>query len=251
MKGRTVPLSVPRRLIVEHCQLALGVPRGALAGELALGALVAARAAHPARPPWTAIFAKAHALAAATLPELRRVYVKLPWPQLYELPASTAAIVIEREFGGEPALFYIRIKRPELLELAAIGAQIRQAQQAAVRDVPDWQAALRVAELPLPLRRAAFFLGRNLGRQVPTRFGTFGISAVGHADIAFTIAVTHWTSFLTYGRLGADGRLPVHFTFDHRVLDGAAAAHAFDLLRAALAGPVLAELQAGAPVAVA
>jgi len=164
------------------------------------------------------------------------------------LPASTAAIVIEREFGGEAALFYIRIKRPELLALAAIGAQIRAAQQAAVRDVSDWQTALLVAALPLPLRRAAFFLGRNLGRQVPTRFGTFGISAVGQTDVAFTIAVTHWTSFLTYGRIGADGQLPVHFTFDHRVLDGAAAAHAFDLLRAALAGPVLAELREGAAV---
>jgi hypothetical protein len=104
MRGRNVPLSPARRLVAGYCALAQDVPRGVLSGELALGVVVAARAAAWPRPPWPALFAKAHALAAAEMPELRQVFVKLPWPHLYELPASVAAIVVEREAAGEKAL---------------------------------------------------------------------------------------------------------------------------------------------------
>ena len=51
-----------------------------------------------ARIPWPVVFAKAYALVAAGSPPLRRVYVKLPWPRLYELPQSVASIIIERDW---------------------------------------------------------------------------------------------------------------------------------------------------------
>ena len=38
------------------------------------------------------VFAKAYALVAVGSPPLRRVYVKLPWPHLYELPQSVVSI---------------------------------------------------------------------------------------------------------------------------------------------------------------
>ena len=91
MKGRSIALSVPRRLITEHCRLATSTPRGALRGMLDLAPLVAARAAAPRRPPWTAIFAKAQGLVALERAELRRIFVKLPWPHLYEVPSSVGA----------------------------------------------------------------------------------------------------------------------------------------------------------------
>ena len=48
--------------------------------------------------PWPVVFAKAYALVAAGSPPLRRVYVKLPWPHLYELPRSVASIIVERDW---------------------------------------------------------------------------------------------------------------------------------------------------------
>ena len=244
MRGRNVPLSPARRLVAGYCALAQDVPRGVLSGELALGVVVAARAAAWPRPPWPALFAKAHALAAAEMPELRQVFVKLPWPHLYELPASVAAIVVEREAAGEKALFLARVKRPEGMALPAIAEAIRHAKEAPEGEVPDWQVAMRVARLPWALRRGLLWLGRNWGRQVPNHFGSFGISVIGNQGIAFAHAVSLWTSFLTYGPIDADGRAEIYLCFDHRVFDGAAAARAFRLVESKLLGPVLEELLA-------
>jgi hypothetical protein len=245
MRGRAIPLSAARRLVVEHCRLSQGVPKTTLAGRLDVGALVAARAAAAAgRPPWTAVFAKAMALAAVAVPELRRSYVKLPWPHLYEVPASVAAVVVERDLGGEPALFYARVRAPEATPLAAVAARIREAKEAPVGAVKDFRTALAVARLPQPLRRWAFWLGRNLGRQMPNHLGTFGVSALGDRGVSFIAPVSHWSGFLAYGPIGADGGVELFFTFDHRVLDGAAAARAFHALGAALRGPVLEDLRA-------
>jgi hypothetical protein len=55
---------------------------------MSLAPLVAARAACRERPRWTAIFTKAYSLLAQEFPELRRAYVKIPWPHLYEYPVS-------------------------------------------------------------------------------------------------------------------------------------------------------------------
>jgi len=245
VKGRAIPLSAARRLVVEHCRLAQGVPKGALRGELALGPLVAARRdAGPARPPWTAIFAKAMGLAALEVAPLRRIYVKLPWPHLYEVPGSVAAIVVERALQGEPGLFYGRVKAPEATPLAGIAARLREAKEAPVETVKDFRMALLVARLPQPLRRAGFWAGRNWGRQVPNHFGTFGITAVAAGGTVFSRVVTHWTSCLSYGPIAADGRAEAYLTFDHRVMDGAAAVQGFQALEAALSGPVAEELRA-------
>jgi hypothetical protein len=80
MKGRRVPLSLPRRRAMEFSCAACRSPRATLSGRAQVGPLVVDRARAPARPPWSAILARAYALAAADLPLLRRVYVQLPWP---------------------------------------------------------------------------------------------------------------------------------------------------------------------------
>ena len=222
----------------------MDVPTCSLVGTLDLAPLVAARAQAAQRPAWTAIFAKAQALAAQEVPELRRIFVKLPWPHLYELPFSVASVVVEREIDGEPALLYALIKAPETLPLPAISERIRQAKTAPLTDFKTLRLALAVARLPLPLRRLLVWMSRNIGRQAANQLGTFGISTVVMDGIAFPNPRTHWTGFLIYGPIGADGQMEVNFTFDHRVLDGSHSVAAFRALQAALSGPILAELQA-------
>jgi len=247
MKGRAIPLSLPRRLVVEYCHAARRSPRATLAGRLHLGELAEARAQARPRPPWSAIFARAFALAAAEMPPLRRVFVQLPWPQLYELPASVACVVIEREWQGEAALFFGRVKDPAALPLAEVAARIRHAKTAPVESIRDYRRALRIAALPWPLRRGLFWLGLNLGRQVPNWYGSFGISVLGNQGVAITSAIAPWTSFLNYGPIGPDGVAEVHLSFDHRVMDGATGAAAIHRLDAMLQGPLLAELRALSP----
>ena len=244
MKGRKVGLSLTRRLIVEHLRLSLDVPTCSLVGVLDLAPLVAARSQAATRPAWTAIFAKAQALAAQKVPELRRIFVKLPWPHFYELPASVASIVVEREIDGEPALLYALIKSPETLPLLAVSERIREAKSAPVDSFKTLRLALMVARLPQPLRRLLVWMTRNIGRLASNQLGSFGISTVVLDGIAFPNPRTHWTSFLIYGPIRADGRMELNHTFDHRVLDGSHAVAAFRALQEALSGPILAELQA-------
>ena len=74
-----------------------------------LGAVIAARNAVPYRPAWVGIFAKACALTAREYPELRRTYVKWPWPHLYEYGDSIATITINREHNGEACVLPLLI----------------------------------------------------------------------------------------------------------------------------------------------
>ena len=251
MQGRWIRLSLPRRLVTEYSYAARRSPRATLSGRLQLGALVAARAQALPRPPWAAILARAYALVAAERRELRRVYVQLPWPHLYEVPASVACVVMERDWQGEKALFFCRIKDPAALPLAEVAARLRHAKTAPVESINEFRRTLRIAKLPWPLRRLAFWLGLNLGRQVPNWYGTFGISLLGDQGVAISSAVAPWASFLNLGPIGADGVAELHLSFDHRVMDGAAGATALQALTQALQGPLLAELRALAPRAVA
>ena len=243
MKGRWIPISPPRRLITDFSYLAQGSPRGTVHGRIDVAAVAAARAAAAPRPSWPALFAKAHALAARELPALRRVYVKLPWPHFHQMPTSVACIIVERDWRGEAALFFGRIKDPASIPLPVLQARIAEAKTAPIESVKDYRLALRLARLPWPLRRAVLWLGLNLGRQVPNHFGSFGLSVLGSQRVAITSVVAPWTSFLNYGPIGADGMVDIHLGFDHRVLDGALAAQAVQALERMLQGPVLEELR--------
>ena len=244
MKGCRVPISVPRGLITDFTYLSQGYPRTTLLGRIRVAELAAARAATPPpRPPWPILFAKAFALAARDLPPLRRVYVKLPWPHFYQLPTSVGCIVVEREYRGEAALFFCRLKDPAALPLAALASRLAEAKTAPLGSLKDHRIALGVGRLPWPLRRAVMWLALNLGRQVPNHFGTFGVSALGGQGAAIVHAVAPWASLLNYGPIGPDGAVEVYLGFDHRVMDGALAARAIRLLDQALQGPVLAELR--------
>ena len=244
MKGRFVSLSLSRRLVVELGQLSLSQPRAVLHARIAIPAVAAGRMAARPRIPWPALFAKAHALAARNMPELRRFYVKLPWPHLHEVPRSTACLVVEREHAGEAAPFLARIKDPDALSLPEIAARIAYLKTAPLEQVKDYRAALATARLPLPLRRLGFWLAANLGRQVPNYFGSFAISVLGSQGVAITQSIAIAPSFLNYGPVDEAGGVDVWLTIDHRVMDGAAGARAIRALEAMLNGPVLEELRA-------
>src|SRR5262245_34027222 len=109
MRGRSIRLSPMRRLIGDLLRAAAAVPTVPVQRRMQLANVVAARAVVTERPSWTAIFTKAYAKVTAAMPELRRAYVKFPWPQLYEYPANVASIAFEREYRGENVIFFGRI----------------------------------------------------------------------------------------------------------------------------------------------
>jgi hypothetical protein len=244
MRGRAVPLSLPRRLVGDLMRFSMGVPRVTVQRRMNLTPLVDARKALRERPSWTAIFVKGYALLAQETPELRRAYVKLPWPQLYEYPESVAAITYEREHRGEKAVLLSRIKSPAGRSITELSRLIREAQSKPVLEVADFRRALRTARAPAPFRRLAMWLGLNLGRQRANYFGTFHLSVYSGLGAESFNPLSPLTTLLNYGPIDEQGCVNVRILYDHRVMDGATVARALERFDTLLNGPVADEVRA-------
>src|SRR5262249_27272465 len=185
-----------------------------------LSELIAARATWRARPAWAAIFAKAYGQTAQEFPELRQIYLKWPWPHLYQYPTSVAGITVERILEGEPWVMMRLIKDPHLLPIADIDAIIRHSVEAPVHEIKDFRRIMAIARLPGIVRRPLVWLGYNVGRWRPNHFGTFAVTAVSFMGTDALHLPTWNTSLFTYGVFGPDGRVPLRTVIDHRIFDG-------------------------------
>jgi hypothetical protein len=224
MRGKAIQLSVQRRMIIDLLYFATGIPTVPVQKRMSLGPLLAARAASHKRPRWTAIFTKAYAVVAEEYPELRRAYVKLPWPQLYEYPTSIAKILIERDYQGESAVCPVSIKDAAHQSLRDIVSWIEYASTAPVEDIKDFRRWTQFARLPRFLRRALWWVCLNWGRQRGNYFGTFGISVYSALKAESLHPLAPATTVLNYGVMTDDGVLHVRIIYDHRVLNGATVA---------------------------
>jgi hypothetical protein len=245
MRGRPIPLAPLRRLVIDLVHF--GVPSIPVERRMDLGPLVALRAACPERPAWTAIFAKAFAIVARDMPALRRAYVKLPMPRLYEYPDSVVSIAIERQYKGEAGLMFYRIPRPDKLPLRELSRMIRSAASLPVEKVSAFRRAIRVSRLPLPLRRWIWWLGLNIGRLRGNYFGTFGVSVYANLGVESLHPISPLTTVINYGTIGSDRPVAVRAIYDHRVMDGTTIAHALRRLEETLTTVIADELRALAP----
>jgi len=176
MRSRWVPLSPPRRFMRDMLRFAAAVPSIPVQRRMDLGSVTAARAMVPDRPGWPVVFLKGYALVCRDVPALRRAYVRLPWPHLVEYPASVGTVAVEREYEGEPVVFFGRIKDPASLPLHELQAQVQRFAERPLDEFRAFRELLRVAALPALLRRAGMWLGLNLSRLRSHHFGTFGLS---------------------------------------------------------------------------
>ena len=244
MRGRMIRLSIPRRIVIDLLYFASGIPTVPVQKRMSLGALVAARAACRERPRWTSIFTKAYALMAREFPEFRRAYVKIPWPHLYEYPASNATVIIERDYKGEPGLFSISVKEPAEQSLREIGRQLDHASTAPVEEIKDFRRTIQFARLPRPLRRVLWWICLNIGRQRGNYFGTFGVSVYSALNAESLHPLSPLTTLLNYGVINSDGVLDARIIYDHRVMNGATVARALARLEEILNSVMLEEVRA-------
>ena len=244
MRGRAIALSAPRRFLTDLLYLASHIPTVPVQRRMQLAGVAAARRAAVGRPGWPALFLKAYGRVAAEVPELRRAYVCLPWPHLYEYPTSVASVAVEREYGGEKAVFFGRIYSPAEVPLAETDARLRALVETPVEEVKAFRKLLRVARLPRPLRRFLLWVGLHLPRSRPDLFGTFGLSVYSSLGSESLHPISPLTTTLTYGVIRADGQVDVRVVYDHRVMDGATVARALARLEAELTGAVCDELRA-------
>lgn len=244
MRGRMVRLSIPRRMVGDLLYFARQIPTVPVQKRMALGPLAAARAACAERPRWTALFTKGYALMAREFPEFRRAYVKLPWPHLYEYPASNATIIIERDYYGEPGLFSISIKEPARQTLQEIGRQLEHASTAPIESIKDFRRTIQFTYVPTPLRRALWWICLNFGRQRGNYFGTFAVSVYSALQAESLHPLSPITTLLNYGVMDGDGGVDVRIIYDHRVMDGATVARALGRLEQILNSTIKDEVTA-------
>jgi hypothetical protein len=242
MIGRRIAISIPRRLVVETMRLSNEVADIAMVRRMKLGAVVAARAANPTRPPWTAIFVKAMALVADDIPALRQTFVRFPTAHFYQYASSVAAMTIEREFDGEPAVFLGFARNPGAMTLSEIAALVRFYSQTPVTEVRDFSRAIKAARRPALIRRLILWFGYQLPRLRANYYGTFLVSAVSGLDADATRLRTITTSLLHYGQISAEGPTDVHLVFDHRLIDGLGGARILERLEQVLNGAIIDEL---------
>jgi hypothetical protein len=228
MRGRALKLSAPRRLVGDLMRFSIAIPRVTVQRRMNLSPLVRARMERQPRLSWTAIFLKGYALLAREVPELRRAYVKLPRPQLYEYPVSVASIAYEREYEGERVVLLNRIKCPERFSVAELEASIHETRSLPILEIKDFRRALRVARAPAPIRWLLMWLGLNIARQRANFFGTFQLSVYSGLGAESFNPLTPLTTLLNYGPIDEAGWVNVRILYDHRVMDGANVARALE-----------------------
>src|SRR6516225_7971504 len=162
MRGKTIALLPSRRIQIDFLYFANKIPIVPVQRRMALGALVEARKANPHRPPWTALFLKAYAVLAQETPELRRVYIGMPRPHLYEYPSSVGMVAFERKTPGGAEVFAGRIKDPARRSLAELAEILRRFNETPLWDIKEFRRVLILGRLPLLLRRFLMWIGLNI-----------------------------------------------------------------------------------------
>lgn len=244
MRGTLRKISTPRRLVADLMHASVRVPFVSLTRPVNLRPLVEARAQAASPPGWAAIFVKAFALVAREQPILRTLYVKMPWPGLYELPRSIAMIAIARQVDGEDCVLPQRVTAPDEIPLAEVDRLIRQAKDAPVAEVPAFRKMLAVTRLPLPLRRLLWAIGLAFGRHRAKFYGSFGVTSVAAYGPGELHALSPGPFVLSYGVVRPDQTLDVVLRWDHRVTDAAPMAKALTRLEQVLNAEIAAEIRA-------
>jgi hypothetical protein len=220
--GRNLPLSPPRKLVVDLMHFCGKVPGATVERPLRLAALLAARQACVPRPSWCAIFLKAMSIVGARHSQFRRAYMPFPWPHLYEHPDNVANFTIERRYHDEDVVFLVQVRRPERRSLTELDGIIRTCKDEPVEAVKFFRRALRLGKVPWPFRRLAWWASLNLiGKLRAHNFGTFSLSSTASEGAGILAMRPLVNATLHYGLFDERGYLPVRLTFDHRVLDGA------------------------------
>lgn len=251
LKGFSLPITGPRRFIIDLIHFARQVPSTPVARTVNVSALVGPRSDHPSRPSWQVLFMKAYALVGANHPPLRRALLQFPWSRLYEHPWMNCALAIERSYQGEPGVFVGMFRAPEQQTIAQLQEAISWYKHQPLESVGVYRLALRVSRAPRPIRRLLWWSTLNVsGFKRAKRFGTFGLTSYGSLGAESLHPISPLTTTLTFGPISPTGDVVVKLIYDHRVLDGAYIARRLRDIETTLNGPILAELLAdrSAPV---
>jgi hypothetical protein len=241
--SKPVPMSPARRAISDLLHAARSVPTVPFEKNMHLAELSAARLAAQPQPSWCAIFTKAYGKVVAAQPVLRRACLSFPTQRLVEYSPATADVVVESQLEGEAVLVYLSLQDPGSLPLLEIDrcAAALKAEPLASRRL---RGMLTLARFPRLLRRLVWWIALHASARARGKlFGTFAVSSVANWGVESLRPLSPVTTLLHYGTVGADGRVAVRLTFDHRVMDGGIPSAALNEMERILNTDILAEVK--------
>jgi hypothetical protein len=245
-KGSTLPITGPRRFIIDLVHFARRVPSTPVSRCINVSALLAPRDDHPSRPSWALLFMKAYALVGANHPPLRRALLEFPWPRIYEHPWMNCALAIERSYLGEHGVFVGLFRAPENQTIGQLQEALWLYKHQPLEKVGVYRLALRVSRAPTVVRRLLWWSTLNIsGFKRAKRFGTFGLTSYGALGAESLHPISPLTTTLTFGPISAAGDVNVRLIYDHRVLDGAYVARRLHDIENTLHTEILNELLLG------
>jgi hypothetical protein len=243
--GTQLPLSAPRRFIVDLVRYAREVPSVPVARWFDLSEVIEPRRRHGAKPSWAVLFMKAFGLVAAEYPPLRRTFLTFPRMRLYEHPYSIGSLAVERAYQGEPGIFVGLFRAPELQSLSQLQGALDWYKTQPLETIGFYRQAIRISNFPEPLRRVLWWSTLHVsGSKKAKRLGTFGLTSYGALGAESLHPISPLTTTMTFGPIDDDGRVNVKLVYDHRVLDGAEVARRLHDIEDALRGPIRSELLA-------
>lgn len=241
-RGRTLPLSVQRRIVCDLLHFAKKIPTVPVQKTIDVSQLMKLRGLAKLRIGWCTLFTKAYALASESMPELRRAYIEYPWPRLYEHPFSAVSVAIERKYQGEDGVFFAHVSQPEKMSLVELEAAIQRYKDEPVDQV--FAFLLGAYRFPRFLRRMMMWYLLNLrGDRKAVYLGTFGVTVYSSLGAESLHPLSPVTTTMNYGVIGKDGQVPVRVVYDHRVMDGATIARALNRLEVVLNTVIARELE--------
>ena len=232
----TRPLPAQRRHTLHFLRHARSLAPVFLDTEADLGALVAHRAGSPRRYSHVSYVLLALSRVLAAHPEANSA-VHGGWrPRLALYPQVDVKLALDKRTGGQRIAATAVLPGVQRLGLDEIQDQVDRLRDGRVEDLPELRGALLLHRLPVPVGRLAFTaVARRLGGR-HRRFGTVAVSSLGHRAVDGFHSVGGTTLTVGLGRVRtapvvlADGTLGsaplmrVSLAFDHRAVDGAAAA---------------------------
>jgi len=244
--GRILPLSGPRRFIIDLVHFARQVPSTPVSRVVNVSALMEPRTRHPMRPSWALLFMKAYALVGLEHPPLRRALLEFPWPRIYEHPWMNCALAIERAFEGDQGVFVGLFRAPEQQSICQLQQALEYYKNQPLDRVGVYRRALKFSRVPRPIRRLFWWSTLNFsGYKRAKRFGTFGLTSYGALGAESLHPISPLTTTLTFGPISPSGEVVVKLIYDHRVLDGAFVARRLHDIDNMMQGAILDELRNG------
>ncbi|MFE3947034.1 2-oxo acid dehydrogenase subunit E2 [Streptomyces sp. NPDC059118] len=156
-------------------------------------------------------------------------------PRTVRFTGVTAKLALDRTVDGERTVLSALLPGLESAHLAAIQERIDRYRDPAAADLPEFRGVRTLGRLPVPLGRTAFAAALRDPRRRPTVLGTVAVSSLGHRPVdgfhagggtAVTLNAGQVLDrpVVRDGRIVAAPLMRLGLTFDHRVIDGAAAA---------------------------